>query len=363
MNDQPMNPYPVEVVADLPISEARHELLEEIMSTSTEEHLDHTTAASGRRQRGLWAGAAVAAASVLAVLLVPLTLGGDSDRREGPTVPSEPTRPEASKDTATTSKADRARATGERAVLDAAGWEYIDVSEFSTENGLTGELDYAKGTSTLNIALRPEATYSEIVSFQDQAYGASEAVTLFGGTGRMWTRNEIQQAAVTPMLGDHYFLVRSEGTSSAEFRGLLDELRQVDGAAFTASLPTEVVTPAELSAAVRGLLADIEVPSGFEPALDRSPGYNSTDRLTFEMTGQVTCAWAKSWQRARQAGDDQAEQLAVSALAGSDDWDALRDIPASSGYSTWPASVADIAAQLADPTESDTLVVERSCPR
>ena len=121
-----------DVVSGLPLSVARQELLEEIMSTPVIDTVDPATRPP-RRTRG-WAIAVAAAAAVALVVAVPLWASRDDGAKN---VPEQPFAGPGS--------------TGERAVLTAPGWSVDYVSETAEE----GEISLRRGWAAAGRALAP----------------------------------------------------------------------------------------------------------------------------------------------------------------------------------------------------------------
>lgn len=365
MKDQMPNPYPAEAVAELPISAARQELLEEIMATTDEEMLDHTASSyKGLRYRS-WTGAAVAAAAVAALVAAPLALGGDPDRAPAPG--------NGNSGGPTTSPTDSpklnlpTRVAGERVILAAEGWTLgEDMSESDGRKGRSNESTWERDSDgrQVEVTWRSASFYDETVAFFNQYFSTDEPsmeTPIAGGVGKLWLKNR-SFSAMTPIVGDYYASVRGDGFSEDEVLALLDGLRAVSEAEYVAALPEKVVTPAESSATIREVLADVPLPAGFTPDSVKSPGYNTPDRVTTRATDAVMCAWVTQWRDALADGDSAAKQEAVDAMAGSDKWDALSGIPPHSGYYWSVEHTAQVAAQLASPAKPIDEIVEMGCP-
>ena len=121
-----------DVVSGLPLSVARQELLEEIMSTPVIDTVE-SPPRPPRRTRG-WAIAVAAAAAVALVVAVPLWASRDDDARNAPD-----------------QQFAGPGSTGERAVLTAPGWSVDHVSENAEE----GEISLRRGWAAAGRALAP----------------------------------------------------------------------------------------------------------------------------------------------------------------------------------------------------------------
>ena len=108
----------------------------------------------------------------------------------------------------------------------------------------------------------------------------------------------------------------------SDFLELVARVVVVDEATWQATLPPDVVTKDEQSAAVNDILIGIPLPTGF-PAVSIQAVASDSYQLTAEVTGAVFCAWLREWDAAIGSGDAAAAEAAVQAIASSHQWAAL----------------------------------------
>ena len=305
-----------DVVSGLPLSVARQELLEEIMSTPVTDTVDPATRPP-RRTRG-WAIAVAAAAAVALVVAVPLWTSRDDGAK---TVPDPRYAGPGS--------------TGERAVLAVPGWSV----EYVAENAEEGEIAYAAGAQRLDVMWRQADQYDDYLTDRERI-GDSVEVDLFGDPSPMWAYSDDDHTTIGPVNGNVYFEVRGEGMDEAAYRTLLGQLERVDPAGFEASLPPNIVTPSEQDATIAEMLSDITVPDGFDPKSITVDGYNERYQVGAPVTGKVTCAWIRAYADAQAAGDQAGEAEAAAAMDGSRDWAVLQEM---ADQGDWSDAVRDTA--------------------
>lgn len=329
MNDQLSNPYPADKVAELPISAARQDLLEEIMATTDKELLDHDTAADPGYRRRRWLVAAAAAAAITALLTLPLWIGDDGGRT-GSDVAIAPS------------------AAGERAVLDATGWRIVHLMD----EGDGSELQYAKGRQRLDIFMLPAGDHDAAVDGRAEELGEAEPVTVLGRPSKLWAYRAIDHTTISSPHGQHFFEVRGYGMSKAAYLALLRQLRQVDDAAFEEATAEYVVTPEEVPAMIDEALADVETPAGFDPGSIEVEGYSQRHTVVSAVAEEVNCGWVTQWSDAIDSGDDAAKQEAIDAMVGSKNWRSLGEERQNS---------RELADQMVDPTVPVTTTLANAC--
>ena len=309
-----------DVVSGLPVSVARQELLEEIMSTPVIDTVESPPRLP-RRPPG-WAIAVAAAAAVALVVAVPLWASRDDDAQN---VPQQQFAGPGS--------------TGERAVLTAPGWSVDYVSESAGE----GEIRYVADGRELAVHWRPADQYDSYVLDREDI-GHSVEVDLFGEPSPMWAYSSEDHATIGPVHGDHFFEVRGSGMGEAAYRSLLGQLEKVDPAGFEASLPANIVTPSEQDATIAEMLSDITVPDGFDPKSIKVDGYNERYQVGAPVTMRVTCSWIQAYADAQAAGDQAGVAAAAAAMGGSRDWDVLEEM---ADQGDWSETVWETADQMA----------------
>lgn len=132
---------------------------------------------------------------------------------------------------------------------------------------------------------------------------------------------------------------------AAAFETLAASVEAVDADDWLAALPASVVRPDDRAAVVDQMLADIPLPSGFDPApLMRDDGVVAERyQLGARVTGAVACGWIGQWVDAASRGDTVAAQQAVDAMNSSFDWDVLRQMEPEGG---WSSAVWELATAI-----------------
>ena len=307
-----------DVVSGLPLSVARQELLEEIMSTPVIDTVE-SPPRPPRRTRG-WAIAVAAAAAVALVVAVPLLASRDDDAR---------TR-------RSSSSQDRAPRGSARSSLHPAGR-----STTSPSPPRRARSRYVADGRQLDVHWRPADQYDSYVTDREDI-GDSVEVDLFGDPSPMWAYSGDDHTTIGPVHGDHFFEVRGAGMDEAAYRTLLGQLEKVDPAGFEASLPPNIVTPTEQDATIAEMLSDITVPDGFDPKSIKVDGYNERYQVGAPVTGKVTCAWIQAYADAQAAGDQAGVAEAAAAMDGSRDWDVLQEMADQGDWSEAVWETADL---------------------
>jgi hypothetical protein len=316
-----MNPQLTDdAVADLPLAAARAELLEEIMSTPVVE--SSTTAPTRASRHRRWIAPVAAAAAVAALVGLPAwLLAGPEEAREA--APAAP-----------------AAGAHEWIVLDAPGWEVVHVSV----TGGAREVGYEKGDARLDVYLsdaRDRASYIEDRQHIDHPEtDPGTPVTLLGQDALMWAYSADDHTVIGAVADGDYPEVRGAGMGRAAYLALLDQLTWTDRAGFEEALPDSFVTRDEAGSTIADMLLGIGLAPGAEvPTSRESDPYH----LGADVAGQVVCGWIEEYERAVDAGDDRAAQIAQANLRETPTWAFLHDMDARGDY---PEVVWEISAEV-----------------
>ena len=313
-----------DAVADLQLSEARAELLEEIMTTPVLDRPDPATQAPRGSRRLVPVAAAAAVAGLLLVPSYLLARGDDVRDAPGPASDSASAVP----------------VPGEWVVLDAEGWTATYVSDAHGER----EVRFERGDASLDVHLRPAKSRDGYVEDRQRInhprVEPGKEVVLLGGDALMWSYDTTDHTVIGAVQGNAFPEVRGSGVMLGEYLDLLGRLRWADETTFEAALPPDFVLADEQSAAIGRMLADIAVPEGFVP-----PTTEEKDRyqLGARVAGAAACAWLDAFAEATESGDDRAAATAADALAGSREWDVLHEMNVAGDY---PEVVWDYAAAV-----------------
>lgn len=231
-------------------------------------------------------------------------------------------------------------------LLDAPGWSMVRVDQQSTDRG---EMTFSDGSRDVEMSWYPAAdSDGALADWGDgaqrtEATVAGRAATLlsFGGTTS-------QRAIVEPTGGDTGLRIDGDLGSEADFRTMLDEVRQVPEADWLAAMPASAVRPADRPAVIDGMLAGVALPDGLDVGyLDDSPLVRDWYQLGVEVTSAVLCEWFDRYLAATEAGDGAAAQVAVDGLRTSDDWPVLHQM---SSEGDWDMGVRQYVDDAADGT-------------
>lgn len=320
-----------DAVADLPLSQARAELLEEIMATPTLDRLDPNSPPVRAPRR--WTTTMVAAAAVIAVAGVPAyVLTRDQPQTASPAAPSEQT--------------------GRYAVLDAPGWDVEHVLD-----GSEGEIRFVKDGQSLDIHWRSAGSYESYLEDRERIRAPKvdpgAEVELLGRPARMWPYSATEHTVIGPVVGSHFFEVRGSGMDEQAYLALLGRLRQVDAAGFAAAMPEEIVTPQRRAGVVEAMLADVPVPAGWTAVGVEIPRFADRYQTGAPLTLAVTCAWIEVYSVGQDDGDQAAVDRATEAMVGSKSWDVLTEMQKTGD---WSPMIWDVGDGMAEGVPGDQIV-------
>ncbi|QSR28116.1 hypothetical protein CFH99_21070 [Nocardioides aromaticivorans] len=308
-------------VAGLSLAEGRAELLEEILSLSTETAPEVEPTA--RRRWLLPAAGAVAAAVVIAGAIgLPRLLA------DGPDLVTEPPFAAPGK--------------GTLAVLDQPGWEL----ESATVQPGYGSLDYEKGDEQVEIRWKKADLHQQYVAdrerIADPKVDPGEQVTLLGLPALLWAYDATDHTVIRRPDGDVFLEVRGSGMDRASFDALLTRLTAVAAADLDDHLPARFVTGAERDDAIGQALAGVPLPPGLA-AGDIESTEADPYHLGADVAGAVVCGWIETFIEARDRGDAAGVERAQDALGTSRQWPVLRTMDAEGDY---PEVVWEISAEV-----------------
>lgn len=306
-------PITDEAVAWLPLAEGRAELLEEIMSLTTENAPATDAPTSAGRRRLLPVLGAVAAAAVIAAALVVPRLLDDEPR----SVVTDP--PFA------------APAAGNLAVLDVPGWRLRS----ATVQPAYGSLAYERGAQEVEIRWKQRDLYAQYVADRSRI-GAPQVdpgqpLVVLNRKARLWAYAPTDHTVIREPDGEVFLEVRGSGMTLAAYRTLLGELTQIAGRDLDDHLPARFVTGAERDDAIGRALTGVPLPAGLD-ADDIESTEADPYQLGAEVAAAVVCAWIERFAQARADGDAGAAQQAQAALATSRGWPVLRAMDKEGDY-------------------------------
>lgn len=326
-----------EALADLPLHAGRAELLEEIMSTPVSDPVSDPVTSerdlSPRRAR--WLVPLAAAATVAAVATAPLWWGG----------------PDGSSGTSPSSQGQAKPAVegqGNRAVLDAPGWQ-VDQVEDQPPYGSVG---YSKGRAWLEITWYGADSYADYVVDREHIVSPpapGEPVEVLGRPAQLWAYSADDHTVIREVEAGHWMEIRGLGLDRPDYLALLQQLRLVTLEEFAAALPDSVIVGAERPAAVDAILQGIEgvagvrFPAGAAPEL-RTGELVDPYHLGADVAGAVACAWITEFKDATSADDQQRMTEAARVLGTARQWPVLLEMDERGDYSE---VIWDTAAEVA----------------
>lgn len=326
-----------------PFSEARHELLEEIMSEpkiavehpeSVEAEVRSLPEETGRRpHRVLIAAAAVAVVMAIALPVTLLNLGGAGDAtaqlalRELPQHKLNGTK-------------------NPHFVPRTSDWEWLYVQEDDTENGsvrfgrqdgatmrvawavaIDGRLDHVGGEPVVR---------SREIEHDVQAFGVEAEASQVG-------RGEFFRLKV-PYAGG-LLLFSGKGVASFdEFFRAVAEFRTASPEEWIGELPDFAIAPAETQKAAEQMLADVPLPPNLDPQSFGVPLTKDYAALGQDVTWAVTCAYLTAYEKARKTRDEPALAELAEGMGTSRTWHVLRTMEQ---VSDAPAAIYATAKRMA----------------
>lgn len=311
---------------DLPLSGPEADLLEAIMSTDPA--TDVPTVELRRLHPGRWIVAVAAAvALVVGMATVQQLRGGGSP-----------------------AWAAEIRAVAEaapRLLVNRPGWTVTRADEFSVDQG---EMTLSNGKQELDLHWIPIGEHDDKVADRastsdlqatSEVAGHQASISRYAATSdyvALWTQ------------GNRSAEARGLFASLDEFKGLLDDLAEVDVDAWLDAMPASVVKPGARADAVDEMLADIPLPDGFDRAsLRKGAAVQDRYQLGAAVAGSVACGWIEDWIMATDAGDAPGAKRAVDAMATSHRWAILVEMRDEGAY-------PDVLWELADAMATDAPV-------
>ncbi|MCY1142327.1 hypothetical protein OWR29_30390 [Actinoplanes sp. Pm04-4] len=219
-----------------------------------------------------------------------------------------------------------------RLLVDEPGWKATTAYGFAEQ---TGTIVYTKAGLSLEMNWYPGDQYG---SYHDDRRDVSSPapVTIDGWKGDLFKYSDTRFAVMLqPRDGVFVELgTASDGWTRSEFDRVSALIHRVGVETWLEALPPEIVTPEKAAKEAAKVLAGVPMPPGFEITALSDLGTNDHYQFVAGVTGRVGCAWIAEWIRADKAGDQAAKQKAATALRGSSNWKALRQIADEGGWSS-----------------------------
>lgn len=304
------NPFPVQLVASLPMAPGEEEMLSAI---ATQAPLGR--ALFSRLPRRRVARLSVALAVVAAVAVAALI--GTRGSRPSPAYAAELVR--------------LANASP-LLLLDQPGWKVTYVNEDSTQDGEMRFTKTVDGTATtVSLHWRSGALADWIRDRANSATATSKTQVL-GATATVFA--DRPAGATSLWLYDGRVM---EFTTQVGDMQSLDELlaalKPVSTDTWIQALPPDAVPTSDRAAVVAQMLHGIPLPPGFTAADVPGQGLtNNRYQLGADVTGAVACTWLKQWSQARAAGDEAKVKQAIDAMATAPSWPILQEMRSQGAY-------------------------------
>lgn len=336
MNDQELdrliaqaNPFGTDTVRQLPVAGAESDLLEDILTAPTATPV--SVPGRPRRRRTLLVAAAAA------VIATGVGIGGALFPDGNPAAPSS----------AYAAQVVAVAEANPRLLLDKPGWKVIGIGQFTKE---AGEMHLSNGKQSLSVHWRPAELYNDFADDRGDN-SLKQPIEFLGQHGTLFVSENGRGAniahtytTVLPVRGVNFLEIRTDTGSEQAYRELLAALKPVDVNTWLDALPASAVKPTDTAKVVTEMLADIKVPAGFDPKPLQEGGLSDRYELGAKVTGAVTCAWVKEWEKAKAAGDAAGVKTAVTTMAGSRSWKVLLEMQK---RGAWPEAIWEIADAMA----------------
>lgn len=222
-----------------------------------------------------------------------------------------------------------------RVLIDAPDWSivYVDHSEGVNAEGEFAVSDIQFSDRSDHAELRMNSGFhadlgaliadraDDHVRIEDAPIWDTSAAVVDLGSGftAMWESNAVE-----------YEFVAYEIDNEEKFRSLLSSVVQTSEEEWVMSLPDEIVT--DRGQVVSTYLVDVPLPPDFDSAsLEQGP-VEHWYPVAAETISAVSCSWIDYWIDAKAAGDTEAVQRAVDAMASSHHWRILDDMLAEGEY-------------------------------
>jgi hypothetical protein len=310
---------------------AKQTLLEEIMSELPLERVVQPN----RRRRTLFrvAGGVAAGLAVAGILIGTSLLRGRADQTAGPKTYS--------------AAALQAAEGNPRLLIDESGWKATTVYGFAKKDGT---VSFKKGKLDLEMNWYDGKYYQD---YYKDRLGVSrpEDTKVADWPAAVFTYSNSDFAVMLKPREGTFVEMRTSGTwTRAQFDKVVSHVKRVDAKTWLAALPPEIVTPDRINENAQKVLADVPLPPGFNS--DQLAGLGVNDQYQFgaQVTGKVGCSWIREWERAKKAGDKDAQKKAADAMSSSHHWKVLLDMKDEGGWSEVFWEYADKMAAGQEPT-------------
>lgn len=334
MNDEQLSqlvahaaPIDDRVVDQMPVDDALHELMQEIMRTPSTPLVDGTPVVPLTRRRFRRWAVAVAGAAAAVVLAVAVIMWPRSDG----TTP------------AFAAAAVEVAEANPRLLVDRDDWQVVRADEFAADQG---EMTFSDGTHQLKVHWRPAVEYEE--HLDDRSNGLEPVkVKILGMTGSMFPQSSpVDLTTVFQPQGINFLEIRANIGSVEAYRELLNSLVSVDVDTWLSALPASVVDGVERREVVSEMLQDIPLPEGYDTARwYTSTGVHDRYQVGVQVAGDVACTWIAHLHVADENGNVAGKQSAIDALQTADSWSVLLEMRSEGEYPEVLWNAADRAVQ------------------
>jgi hypothetical protein len=247
-----------------------------------------------------------------------------------------------------------------RLLITAPGWRIVEARSFKPQRG---QLELGDGAHQVHLAWGPAADRREtlynnggegqVAGTWNETIAGREAIVFHleaGPTGSYFT-------TVFPAEGGVFVSLDGAFAKRSEWEALMASVRAVGVDEWLEAMPGEILRPGAFSTELARMLHGVPVPPGFDATAAIKPT-ELTNRFQAakKLTQAVTCEWVRSWDGARQEGDQAGAREAVEAMSGARDWPVLLRMVSEKGYRGdslpapgygWPTSIITIGRQMA----------------
>lgn len=315
------NPFPLQLVASLPLAAGEEEMLSAI---ATHARLERGVFSRLRRGRVARPSVALAVVAVVAVA----ALIGTRGSRPSPAYAAELVR---------------LANESPLLLLDQPGWKVTYVNEDSAQDG---EMRFTKtvdgAAMTVSLHWRSGALADWIRDRADSATATSQTQVL-GATATVFADRPAGATSLWIYDGRVMEFTTQVGDMQS-LDELLAALEPVSTDTWIQALPPDAVPTSDRAEVVAQMLHGIPLPPGFTAA--DVPGQGLTNdryQLGADVTGAVACTWLEQWSRARATGDEAKVKQAIDAMATAPSWPILQEMRAQGAY---PEVLEDFARAM-----------------
>ncbi|GAB3285764.1 hypothetical protein [Kineosporia babensis] len=322
--------------------QARQELLEEIMSSQTEETLETGSDVTPLRIRPVKRTAWLAGVAAAAALVLPLVFFPNNDETVSPAadLPQQELKSDGNP----------------YLFVENDDWKLTELYQGAAQDGSE---TFTRGRESMTISWLPMRIWDRTLERLGPDIDERGTIDVFGQEATILGL-DLHYELLIPV-GEVFVTVRIDGIREREaFLSAVSGLRVLQPQEWEAALGEGFVRPETSVAVAEEMLSDVPVPAGLEAA-DLRAEY-SQDRYYFgiDVLRTVSCAWLEEYAQARAADDDKGMAAVDDALSGHREWAVLQEM---NRTGDWGSQVPIFAAKVAIRADVSPYQEALSCDR